>query len=476
MADGATEPPYSSGESPRPLSHLGAIGFIGAGAVGATLARVLAACGADIRMVSARHLAHIGLLTRTLPGHTLVGTPEEVVAACDLVFLAVPDDAILPLAESLPWRAEQGVVHLSGARPAAALAACSALGAHPAALHPLMTFPRYPLDAPIAPMLERVRGCTWALEAENSSLAGQLEAIVAALDGRIVRLAATDRVPYHISGVLASNYVAALLGTGASLWQGFGVERADAVAALLPLLRATVESLADVGLPGALTGPVARGDAGTVAAHLAWLDAHAAVDQQVATLRDAYIALARLAIPIARQKGTLSEEAIGRLEKALSSSEEPGTDGGSALMERCIPWNPVPAEANRYFAFQVFSLVHNYRLNAPALLLGLVTEHSDGSHTYSVTIKWKLTFENVVAYRHGILEAPLWAHSLPRHEDRDIAAYEVSPSSWLDVCVPTAYPHDVHHYVLLSDYEVYEIAAESWSSQLMTDDWNGLEP
>lgn len=319
MADGDSEPPSTTEEQPRPLAHLGAVGFIGAGAVGATLARLLAVYGAHIRMVSARHLAHVGLLTRALPGHTQVGLPEDVVANCDLVFLAVPDDAITPLAEALPWRAGQGVVHLSGARPADALAACIAHGAHAAALHPLMTFPRYPIDAPIMPMLERVRGCTWALEAEDSSLAGQLEAIVAALDGRIVRLAADDRVPYHMSGVLASNYVAALLGAGASLWQGFGVERGDAVEALLPLLRATVESLADVGLPGALTGPVARGDTGTVAAHLAWLDAHAADDPQIAMLRNAYVALARLAMPIARQKGTLSDEAAARLEELLSS-------------------------------------------------------------------------------------------------------------------------------------------------------------
>lgn len=319
MADGDSEPPRANEEPPRPLAHLGAVGFIGAGAVGATLARLFAVCGADIRMVAARHLAHVGPLTRALAGHTLVGTPEEVVATCDLVFLAVSDDAITPLAEALPWRAGQGVVHLSGARPADALAACVARGAHPAALHPLMTFPRYSIDAPIAPLMERVRGCTWALEAADSALAGRLEAIVAALDGRIVRLSVADRVPYHISGVLASNYVAALLGTGATLWQGFGVERTGAVAALLPLLRATVESVADVGLPGALTGPVARGDAGTVAAHLAWLDTHAAANPQIAILRDAYVALARLAIPIAREKGTLSEEAAVRLEELLSS-------------------------------------------------------------------------------------------------------------------------------------------------------------
>lgn len=302
----------------RPLAHLDSVGFIGAGAVGATLARLLAACGAHIRVISARRIEHAVLLTQALPNDdTRTGAPEDVVAQCELVFLAVPDDAIMPLAEALPWRAGQGVAHLSGARPAAALAACTQRGAYAAALHPLMTFPRYPVDAPIAPLFERVRGCTWALEAEDMLLVGQLEAVVAALDGRVVRLAAADRVPYHISGVLASNYVAALMGAGAALWQGFGVEHAEAVGALLPLLRATVESVADVGLPAALTGPVARGDAGTVAAHLDWLNAHAD-DAQIAMLRDAYIALARLALPIARQKGTLSDEAAVRLEELLS--------------------------------------------------------------------------------------------------------------------------------------------------------------
>src|SRR5437016_13456717 len=93
MADGETEPPHITEEPPRPLAHLGAVGFIGAGAVGSTLARLLATRGADIRMVSARHLAHVGLLTRALPDHTQVGSPEYVVATCELVFLAVPDDA-----------------------------------------------------------------------------------------------------------------------------------------------------------------------------------------------------------------------------------------------------------------------------------------------------------------------------------------------------------------------------------------------
>lgn len=184
------------------------------------------------------------------------------------------------------------------------------------ALHPLMTFPRDTLGTPVEQILARLAGCTWALEASDARLAAALARLVAGLDGRVVRLAPADRVPYHIAGVLASNYVAALLGTGVHLWQPFEPDAQAALRALLPLLKATVANLEAVGLPEALTGPLARGDSGTVAAHLAWLDAHAATSPGAA-LRDAYVALARLALPLAETKGTLTPEAAAELRRLL---------------------------------------------------------------------------------------------------------------------------------------------------------------
>jgi len=317
--------------SPTSLSALGRIGVIGAGAAGAALARMLAARGADVAAVAARTLERAAALAAVLPRAAAM-TPEQLVRACDLVFLAVPDDAIAPLAAALPWHTGQGAVHLSGAKAAAALAAVSAAGAHPAALHPLMTFARAPLDAPVAALLERVAGCAWALEADDAGMAAALERIVAALGGRVVRLAAGDRVPYHIAGVLASNYVVALIGAAVALWEGFGVGRDEALRALLPLLRGAVENLSGVGLPDALSGPVARGDAGTIAAHLAWLDAyttaHAGGSPELAALRDAYVALARLALPLGRAKGTLDAAAAERLARLLASAPLPPTEIG----------------------------------------------------------------------------------------------------------------------------------------------------
>lgn len=313
----------------KPLERLGRVGFIGTGAVGSALARALAARDARVALVASSQGESAQALANAIPGAQAVATPAEVVAGADLAVLAVPDDAIAALAGSLPWRAGQAVLHLSGARPAAVLAPAAALGARIAALHPLMTFPRLSLDTPIAALLARLAGCTWALDCPDSALARDLEALVAALGGRTIRIGQRQRVPYHISGVLASNYVAVLLGAAAELWAGFGVAPEEALRALLPLLRATVENLERVGLPQALTGPLSRGDTGTIAAHLAWLDAHGGDDQRLAALRDAYAALGRLALPIAQERGTLTPDAVARLDALLDAPSSGGLRDGS---------------------------------------------------------------------------------------------------------------------------------------------------
>jgi predicted short-subunit dehydrogenase-like oxidoreductase (DUF2520 family) len=311
------------------LAALGRIGFIGAGAVGSALARALAGRGALVAAVTARTPAHATALARVLPNATAMAEPAEVAAACELIILAVPDDAISALATSVPWPAGKSVVHLSGAQGAEALAAAAERGMRVGALHPLMTFPRDTLGTPVEQILARLAGCTWALEAADARLAAVLARLVAALDGRVVRLAPADRVPYHIAGVLASNYVAALLGTAVHLWQPFEPDAQAALRALLPLLKATVANLEAVGLPDALTGPLARGDSGTVAAHLAWLDTHAGTSPDAA-LRDAYVALARLALPLAETKGTLTPEAAAELRRLLEGAVDGGTGTNSA--------------------------------------------------------------------------------------------------------------------------------------------------
>ncbi len=301
------------------LAMLGRVGVIGAGALGTALARALVAHGANVTSVAARRPQRARALAEVLPG-AVASAPAEVADRCDVVLLAVSDDAVPVLASALPWQAGQRVLHLSGARGAEALAPAAARGAVVAALHPLMTFPRADLSTPVDEVLARLRGTTWALEAADTDFERTLEAVVAVLEGEVIRLGPADRVPYHAAAVLASNYVVVLLGAAVRLWDAAGLEGHVALRGLLPLLRGVVEKLAQDGLPDALSGPIARGDVGTVAAHLAWLDALAIGDEEGAAIRDAYRALGQLAIPLGEAKGSLSADDAQRVRLVLEST------------------------------------------------------------------------------------------------------------------------------------------------------------
>ncbi|MGO8947660.1 MAG: Rossmann-like and DUF2520 domain-containing protein [Ktedonobacterales bacterium] len=310
------------------------IGFVGAGAVGSTLVRALVESGVKIRAVAAKNLAHAKALVERLPtGMAQALSPAEVVQSCDLVFLAVSDDMIEPLAKSLPWHSGQSAVHLSGAKSSAALAASRDMGAQVAALHPLMTFPRAELERPALQLLGRLRGCYWALDTEEPTLAEQLQRLVGILRGHLLKLSVESRIPYHIGAVFASNYVVALVGAACALFETLGMGQGESLSALLPLVRASVDSMAELGIPQALSGPVARGDAGTVATHLDWLQHFRQVSlsgsevptsatslaAQMESATEAYRALAQVALLLAAEKQTITQEQIAAIRALLET-------------------------------------------------------------------------------------------------------------------------------------------------------------
>ncbi|HEX5546630.1 MAG TPA: Rossmann-like and DUF2520 domain-containing protein [Ktedonobacterales bacterium] len=302
------------------IGNIGNIGIVGSGAVGGTLARAIAAAGGAVVAVSARHLDHAEALAQHIPGCQAYATPEEVAASSHLVLLAVPDDAIIPVCEGIHWSANQCVVHLSGAMSARALSAAGKRGASVAALHPLMTFTRALTASPLDEIQERLRGCVWALESSDEALRAMLHNMVTALDGKVAVLSENDRIPYHIAGVLASNYVVTLIGAAVALWESFGEDASLAREALLPLLRASVENLAAMPPSTALSGPIARGDLGTLRAHLDWLASNAQTSPDISALRDAYLALARLTVPLAEAKGTLAAERASAIRALLNEA------------------------------------------------------------------------------------------------------------------------------------------------------------
>nr|PZN59156.1 MAG: DUF2520 domain-containing protein [Sphaerobacter thermophilus] len=265
------------------------VGFVGAGAAGGALARALAAAGVTVVTVTGKGPERAHTLAAAIPECAAVPTAQDVADRADLVVLAVPDRAIAEVCASVRWRADAAVVHCSGAHSLDVLEPARAAGALVGGCHPLQTLTGAPEDA------ARLAGSVFGIEAEEP-LRGMLADLVERIGGRPVFLSARDKALYHASAVLISNYTVTLAATAAGLWEAFGVDRRDGLRALLPLLQGTVANLEQHGVPNALTGPIARGDAGTLERHLNVL-----ADYRP-DLLPLYRELGRHTVPLARER------------------------------------------------------------------------------------------------------------------------------------------------------------------------------
>ncbi|MER5701098.1 DUF2520 domain-containing protein [Micromonospora sp. NPDC002296] len=245
------------------------VGVIGAGRVGAVLGAALAAAGHRVVAasgVSGVAKARIALL---LPDARNRSATSVARAATDLLLIAVPDDAlagvVAGLAETGALRPGQVVAHTSGAHGLGVLAPAAAVGARPLALHPAMTFTGTPDD------LGRLAGISYGVTAP-AELRPFAVRLTADLGGVPEWVAEVDRPLYHAALAHGANHLVTLVNEAADRLRDAGVGQPEKV--LAPLLRAALENALRLG-DDALTGPVSRGDAGTVRRHLERLAATA---------------------------------------------------------------------------------------------------------------------------------------------------------------------------------------------------------
>jgi len=283
------------------------IGFIGAGTVGTALAVRLSERGYHVVVVSSRSKASAEKLAALIKGCRVAGSNQAAADAADLIFITTPDGVIPQVAAELRWRSGQSVVHCSGADSTDTLEPARKAGANVGAFHPLQTF------ASVNQALDNIAGSTFAIESQEPLLT-TLKDMATALDGHSIELEASDKVVYHAAAVMACNYMVTLVKLATDLWQTFGVPPQEATRALMPLLQGTLHNIDKVGLPQCLTGPIARGDKGTVAKHLK------ALREQAPSLLSTYGELGLQTIPIALAKGKINREQAQELEEILEQA------------------------------------------------------------------------------------------------------------------------------------------------------------
>jgi len=284
-----------------------AIGFIGAGVTGTALACQLWRQGYQVIAASSRSIASAQRLAAKIEGCAACPSPQQVADLADVVFITTPDDIIADIAANLKWRPGQTVIHCSGVHSTDILEPVRKYGAHVCCLHPLQTF------AGIEAAIASIPGSTFALEGDEFGLSLARD-MATAMQGNIIVLKAGDKVLYHAAAVILSNYLVTLMKTASDLWQSFGIPREEAIKALLPLLKGTVNNIERMGIPGCLTGPIARGDVETIRKHVA------ALDRDCSDAIDTYRLMGLKTLKIALARGHLSLETAGEIRGLLEGS------------------------------------------------------------------------------------------------------------------------------------------------------------
>ncbi|HEX6472766.1 MAG TPA: DUF2520 domain-containing protein [Streptosporangiaceae bacterium] len=284
------------------------VGVVGAGRVGTALGAALSLAGHRVAAVAAVSETSRRRAAERLPGIP-VATPQDAVAAADLVLLTVPDDVLPELvaglvATDVPVRGTL-VAHTSGRYGIGVLDLATRAGALPLALHPVMTFTGRPDD------VNRLAGISFGVTAPEP-LRPAAEALVVEMGGEPVWIPEDKRSLYHAALAGGANHLVTMVVESMDLLRAAGVSNPGSM--LGPLLGAALDNALRLGMDG-LTGPVARGDAGTVAEHVAEL---ARISPEG---RRAYIALARLTADKALAGGLLKPQDAERLLEVLADRQ-----------------------------------------------------------------------------------------------------------------------------------------------------------
>ena len=273
---------------------------VGAGKVGTALAVLLKQAGSDIAGITSRTLDSAKKASERLtPPPPFSDKADTLTPRGDIILLTTKDDAIHEtcgrIAEKGGFRKGQIVLHVSGSLPSSILSPAKEMGCHTGSLHPLQSF------ADVDMAIKRLAGATFCLEGTAEAIKAATE-LAGILEGHIMTIHTEDKPIYHAAAVIASNFFVSIIDMGLRFYEAIGIDHEKGLEALLPLIEGSLENIRELGPVNALTGPIARGDAGVVQNHL---DAIARV---VPEFLPAYTALARLNVGVGLRKGTLTQE------------------------------------------------------------------------------------------------------------------------------------------------------------------------
>ncbi|MBJ6800058.1 Rossmann-like and DUF2520 domain-containing protein [Geomonas propionica] len=285
--------------------------IIGCGAVGKTVGRLLQQSGSvAVRDILTRSTASAQTAADFIGAGRPVADFNKLERA-DLYLVASPDDAIAACVRELCRTdlldRDTTVCHFSGSLGSALLEPAAQFGAQLASVHPVKSF------ADPAVCVGDFAGTWCGIEGDPQARELMAE-LFSAIGGKIFNIDPRFKTIYHAGSVLACNYLTALLEAGLRAFEKGGVPRETALLVMEPLVRGTVDNVFRAGTARALTGPIARGDAGVVARQL---DALESYDGQLALI---YRALGSVALELSRERGQACAPGLAQIEELLATA------------------------------------------------------------------------------------------------------------------------------------------------------------
>ncbi len=281
---------------------------IGLGALGTALVRTLHECGFNVKSIFNRTSLKAQVLADELTIPLSGSFPSGTDDLGDIIFLTVTDSAIKEVAMKLHKLSgdfsNKTVVHCSGNEPSELLSCLSDIGASTAAFHPLQSFTRSSGPA-------NFRNIYFSIEGDSKAKKN-LNELCNNIDSKWLEVSVKEKSYIHTAAVVASNYLVTLTDASTRIGELGNLKEKDLRQALLPLMQTTLQNIADLNSPEALSGPIARGDVQTVEKHLELLKA----DHELFNL---YKMLGRQTLKIAEKKGSLDAPAVASLRSLLNA-------------------------------------------------------------------------------------------------------------------------------------------------------------
>jgi len=286
------------------IPHCHKFAIIGTGMVGTAIGFLLKKAGYKVAVIYDKSPA---ALKRALPytGGNIARKPSEILQQADYILITTPDDFIASACRDIaasPDIKGKFVFHMSGGGGLDLLEAAKKAGASVASIHPLQSF------SSIEQAIKNISGSYFGVTADKKA-STHAKNIINKLGGIPIVISNNQKPLYHAAACFASNYLVSLMNIVESIYQSIGIQGKDSKKAYLPLVYGSLKNIEKSGTVFSLTGPIARGDCGTIEKHLS------AIHKKLPQYASLYSTLGLVTVEIARQKGTLN---AGQAKKIIS--------------------------------------------------------------------------------------------------------------------------------------------------------------